>query len=165
MNAEQNNIQKKLFKTKKSDYGENFHSHMIEQYKIYIEMSDHISARRQNANSFFLTLNTVIIAFVGYVNMGDKSLSAFYWFISIAGMLLCFMWYKLIRSYRDLNSAKFKVVHAIESHLPIAPFEAEWEISQRGSNSKLYLPFTHVEIYIPWVFFAVHFFVLLRCFL
>ena len=31
---------------------------LLEQYKIYVEMADRISARRGLANTFFLTLNT-----------------------------------------------------------------------------------------------------------
>ena len=34
-------------------------------------------------------------------------------------VLLCYLWYRIIRSYRDLNSAKFKVIHAIEHQLPL----------------------------------------------
>ena len=162
--SNQQNISNKLFQTDHLEYGENFFNHLLEQYKVYLEMADRISARRQTANSFFVTLNTAIIALVGYVNFGDKDDLAFYWLISIAGMILCFMWYRLIRSYKDLNSAKFKVVHEIETKLPIAPFDAEWEAVERGENPKLYLPFTHIEVFIPWVFFAVHSLVLLRCF-
>lgn len=157
------NITEKLFPASKEEYGDKFSDHLIEQYKVYLEMADRISARRQTANSFFVTLNTAIVALVGYVNFGDKKAVAFYWLISVAGMTLSYMWYRLIRSYKDLNSAKFKVVHEIETKLPIAPYDAEWEAVERGENPKLYLPFTHIEIYIPWVFFAVHSFVLLRC--
>jgi hypothetical protein len=70
------------------------------------------------------------------------------------------MWYGLVRSYKDLNTAKFKVIHEMEAKLPVAPYDSEWEKVGKGKNSKLYLPFTHIEIYIPWVFFVIHAFVL-----
>ena len=162
MNSSQK-ITDKLFQVVKDEYGDKYQDHLIEQYKTYLEMADRISSRRQSANSFFVTLNTTIIALVSYVNFGDKRATAFYWLISIAGMTISYMWYRLIRSYKDLNSAKFKVVHKIEAKLPISPYDAEWEAVDRGENPKLYLPFTHIEIYIPWVFFAVHYFVFLRC--
>jgi len=60
-----------------------------------------------------------------------------------------------VPSYSDLNSDKFKVVHAIESTLPAAPYDAEWEALGRGEDKDLYLPFTHVEIWIPGVFAAL----------
>ena len=31
-------------------------------------------------------------------------------------------WARGIRSYREINSAKFKVIHAIERRLPLAPY-------------------------------------------
>lgn len=143
------------------EYGQNYKTHLLEQYKLYVEMADRISSRRQSANSFFLSINTAIIALMSYINLGYKNSSSFYWLVSLAGMALCFMWYRLVRSYKDLNTAKFKVIHEMEAKLPIAPYGLEWEKVGKGKNSKLYLPFTHIEIYIPWVFFVIHAFVLL----
>lgn len=142
------------------EYGPNYKPHLLEQYKLYVEMTDRISSRRQSANSFFLSVNTAIIALISYINWESTNDSSFYWLVSLAGMALCFMWYGLVRSYKDLNTAKFKVIHEMEAKLPVAPYDAEWEKVGKGKNSKLYLPFTHIEIYIPWVFFVIHAFVL-----
>ncbi len=76
--------------------------------------------------------------------------------IPLASCLLCYLWYRIIRSYRDLNSAKFKVIHAIEEYLPLRPYDAEWESVERGKNPKLYLPFTHVEGIVPWLFMGFY---------
>ena len=38
-------------------YGEKYKEHLLEQYKLYVEMADRISGRRQTANSFFLSIN------------------------------------------------------------------------------------------------------------
>ena len=40
--------------------------HLLEQYKICVEMADRISARRNLANVFFLTLHTAIFAAIGF---------------------------------------------------------------------------------------------------
>lgn len=145
------------------DYGENYKPHLFEQYKLYVEMADKISERRQSANSFFLTINTVIVSLTAYFTSCGISCKSIILFspISIAGLVICFMWYRLIRSYKDLNTAKFKVIHEIEQKLPCAPYDLEWEKVGRGKNSKLYLPFTHIEICVPWVFLALHVFVLI----
>ena len=134
---------------------EKYQDHLLQQYKIYLESAEHISARRQNANSFFVTINTAIIALVGYVSLGSSSIR-FYWLIALAGIAISFMWYRIICSYRDLNTAKFKVLHQIEKRLPLSPFDAEWEAVERGKNPKLYLPFTHIEVGIPLVFIFLH---------
>ena len=74
----------------------------------------------------------------------------------MAGTVLCYLWYRIIRSYRDLNSAKFKIVHEIERYLPLRPYDAEWEYVDRGKNPKLYLLFTRVEGVVPWLFMVFH---------
>jgi hypothetical protein len=149
----------------KDEYGENYRDHVLEIYKLYVEMADKISERRQTANSFFLTLNSAIVALVGYVNLSQEAgsgSSSFFWLVAISGMVLSFLWYRLIRSYKDINSGKFKVVHVIEKQLPLRPYDAEWTALGKGADPKLYLPFTHVEVYVPWVFFVIHLFVLVR---
>jgi len=157
-------IDSALLKAEKKDYGSNYEAHYIEQYKLYVEMADRISSRRQSANSFFLSVNTAIIAIIGYVQLGQSAGTnqAFYWLVSIAGMALCYTWYRLILSYKNLNSGKFKVVHALEKRLPVAPYDAEWESLERGKNPKLYQPFTRVEMTVPWVFLLLHLSVLLQ---
>ncbi len=152
-------IEKALFKTQKSDYNTDYSTHYIEQYKLYVEMADRISARRQSANSFFLSVNTAIVVLIGYIQLDQtrSSNQLLYFLVSVAGMILCYTWYRLIRSYKDLNLGKFKVIHALEQKLPVAPYDAEWESLERGKNPKLYLPFTRVEMIVPWVFFLLHF--------
>lgn len=52
------------------------------------------------------------------------------WLLAIAGIALSVLWEALITSYRNLNTAKFAVIHKIEKRLPISPYEAEWEASR-----------------------------------
>ena len=156
------NINQTLINENLKNYAEKFNIN-LEQYKLYVEMADRISSRRQNANSFFLSINTAIVALVSYVQLGNSDSATFklHWLIAISGIFVSYMWYRLIRSYRDLNSAKFKVIHHIEQILPLRPYDAEWAAVGRGKNPKLYLPFTHIEIGIPWVFFIIHLIVLI----
>jgi hypothetical protein len=161
MNSEQ--INRKLYESRSvSEYEStnSYNTHLLEQYKVYLASAEKISDRRQTANSFFVTLNTVLVSLISYLNPSTSNSSQMYWIVSLAGIAICFMWYRLVRSYKDLNSAKFKVIHEIEKNLPISPYDAEWEAVGRGENSKLYLPFTHIEILVPWVFLILHLWVL-----
>ncbi len=133
-----------------------YEAHVLEQYKLYVEMADRISSRRQNANSFFLSVNTALVAVVSYVSLSGAQAGRFAWVVPTAGVALSYMWYRLVRSYKDLNSGKFQVIHAIEKRLPIRPYGAEWEALGKGANKKLYIPFTHVERAVPWVFVFIH---------
>ncbi len=167
MSEEKEKIVAKLFAAEaKQDYGseDKYREHLLEQYKVYLEGADRISARRQSANSFFVTINTALIALVSYVHLGSKSDNKLYWLIALAGIAMSYMWYRLLRSYRDLNTAKFKVIHEIEKKLPLSPYDAEWEAVGRGENSRLYLPFTRIEVGVPWVFLVLHIVAFLRSF-
>lgn len=127
-----------------------WHSHLLEQYKLYVEMADRISQRRTSANSYFLSVNSAILAFAGYLT--SKNSTDYLWLLSIAGVILCTLWYKIVTSYRDLNTAKWEVVQQIEERLPISPYAAEWEAVERGKNPKLYHPLSHIERIVPWIF-------------
>ena len=139
-------------------YGSDHGAHLLAQYKLYVQMADKISERRQTANTFFLAINSAIVTMLGIVWPRAGGLIGMSWYviIGLAGLILCYSWYRLLRSYRDLNSGKFRVVHAIEKYLPIRPYDAEWTSIGRGQNPRLYLPFTHIETTVPWVFFLLY---------
>ncbi|MCI5209028.1 MAG: hypothetical protein D3910_09570 [Candidatus Electrothrix sp. ATG2] len=144
-----------LSKNDKEKYGAEFNQHILEQYKLYVEMADRISARRMHANSFFVGINTALMAAFTVSFKSNTQQLETVWFIPLsAAIIFCFVWWRIITSYRQLNSGKFKVIHAIEQFLPIAPYDSEWIALGAGKNTKLYKPFTHVESWVP-VCFAV----------
>src|SRR5215217_2669349 len=83
----------------------------LELYKLAVEMADRISARRATANAFFLTINTTLLAFVS-----SGSLRVL-WLVALAGIALSGTWWILLKSYRDLNVAKFGVILKMEKEL------------------------------------------------
>ena len=146
-------IRENLLVKSEDDYGNDYKSHCLEIYKLYVEKADAISSRRQSANSFFLAVNTAVLGVIGYVSKSDGGTKLA---IGIAGVLLCFFWYRLIRSYKQINSVKFNVIGVIEKELPLSPYDAEWEALGRGKDPKLYKPFTKTEMVVPWVFLICH---------
>lgn len=129
---------------------------LLEQYKIYVEMADRVSARRGAANVFFLTLNTSIFTAIGLLwqhpPTASKGLLVVPW---LALMVQCLAWLWMLRSYRQLNTAKYAVVGALEERLPASPYwRAEWAALGEGRDPTRYWPLSHVEQWIP-VFFAI----------
>ena len=61
----------KNFNEKK--YGKEYKSHILEQWKTAVEMSNAISERRTNMNNIFLTLNSILIALITF-QLEKKSL-------------------------------------------------------------------------------------------
>ena len=153
-----NRIDNSLIGISPQIYGPSYRDHTIEIYKIYIEMADRISGRREKTNSFFLAVNAALVAIITrFTITGEAAVSpAFVLLLALVAGLICYVWRRAIRSYRDLNTAKFKIVHAIERQLPLRPFDAEWESVGRGKNSKLYSSFTHVESAVPLIFMVFY---------
>jgi len=143
-----------LFKVSRETYGDGYQGHLLDQYRLYVEMADRISQRRQSANAYFLSANTLLGVVSGLLASNSVGPSANGWRVCLplAGIALSLLWAGLVNSYKQLNSGKFKVIHAIEQQLPIAPYDAEWEALGRGNDPKLYWPFSHVEVWVPWVF-------------
>lgn len=93
-------------------------SNYFELYKIAVEMADRISARRGLANSFYLTINTTVLGLLG-THVAN-------WYLAIAGIVLCISWWALLKSYRELNRAKFEIILAMEDRLPARLYGDEW---------------------------------------
>lgn len=131
---------------------------ILEQYKIYVEMADRISARRGLTNTFFLTLNTAVLTAVG-VAWAHPPHHVGYWLAIPVVVLLgeCTSWFWLVRSYRQLNSAKYAVVGALETKLPASPYwKAEWTALGEGRDRARYWPITHLEQGVPLLFAAAY---------
>ena len=134
---------------------EQYQEHLFKQYKICVEAADRISTRRNLANTFFLTLHTLIISTAVFAC--EKGLPlANKWLIIfplVAVLALCYLWWRLLKSYRQLNTAKYKVIGEYERRLPSSPYwSAEWKALGEGKDPKLYKPLTDVEKWIPPVF-------------
>jgi hypothetical protein len=79
---------------------------ILEQYKIYVEMADRISARRGFANTFFLTLNSAVFTTIGVFWTTRVYVAS--WLLIFPVLVLlgqCLAWFWLVRSYRQLNAA------------------------------------------------------------
>jgi len=147
-----------LFRMNDKEYGDNYREHLLVQYQLYVEGMEKISDRRQNANNYFITINTVLISFIG-VLFQVKVFEHVAWIkalIAIIGIIICVIFWFLLRSYKQLNTGKFKVIHEIENKLPLALYDFEWKALGEGKDAAAYFPFSHIEMIIPWVFGFVY---------
>lgn len=135
-----------LLNVDKSEYGEQYNDHLLEQWKTCVEMANSSSERRISTNSVYITINAAILAVVSFT-LDHKSV-----LLSIVGIVVSILWLNSISSYKKLNSTKYKVINEIEKRLPSAPFAYEWSLL--GDNKK-YKRFTHVERVLPWIFIGL----------
>lgn len=144
----------------KNSYGENFHQHLLDQYKLYVEMMDKVTERRGQTNTFYISLLSGLLALVSLFADKDNNLFSgnqdiLLLVLGILGISLCFVWFININSYKQLNSLKFRVINEIESHLPFPCYYREWEILTENKNS--YKRLSSVEKYVPLIFSIPYF--------
>lgn len=133
-------------------YGGDFYGHLLEEYKLYVEMMDRVSARRINSSQFYISLLSALFG-IAAVLIEKKVLSGseepFLLLISLLGLLLCFIWYININSYRYLNSLKFQVIQEMEQSLPFPCYAREWQILEKKRDR--YWRLSKIEKYVPLV--------------
>ena len=128
----------------------------LDLYKLGAELADRVSARRATVNSFFLTVQTTLIAVVALVApalTGQSDVVG--WVAAAAGVLLSASWWLILRSYRELNAAKFTVLQKIEQDLPVRLFGDEWDVLQNRPptwKNPRYAELGAVERAVPWIF-------------
>jgi|SRR3989344_1891527 len=147
-----------LISNKEKGYGKNYKEHLFEQYKIFVDSIEKTSDRRQHANDYFLAINTALISLIG-LSFQIKIFDTSPWLkspIAFLGLVNCVIFWFLIRSYKQLNTGKFAVIHEIEKLLPLALYKHEWEILGSGKDKSKYYPFSHIELLIPWVFGLIY---------
>jgi len=135
-------------------------SHLLDQYKLYVEMADRISQRRMTANTYFLSVSSAVLGLVAYLT--SLKVDNFLWLISLNGLAISVLWAAIIKSHKNLSAAKWCVVHELEMNLPARMYEVEWDAISGGRNFSLYRPISYIEMGVPWVFFSTHFFVLAK---
>ncbi len=132
---------------------------LLAQYRLFVETSEALVARRQGVNTFFLSVNSLVLAAAGLL-LRDGTLSDLESFalicLSFGGGVLCFVWRRLISSYRQLSTGKFAVIHALERRLPARLFTAEWVALGRGKDPRKYRSFIGTKMATPWVFAGLH---------
>lgn len=142
-----------LLSASQGEYGESYKGDFLTMYRDYVASADNISAKREKANAFFLTINTAFLGASSYFEV--NSVEAAY-IQALVGLMFCFVWGRMINSYKTLNGSKFDVIQLMERHLPLAPFAAE-EFVQKTSP-KGHIRLTSVEKLVPGVFALLHIF-------
>ena len=138
---------------------------LVEQYQLYVQTSESIVERRQAISSFYVGINTAIITAIttiisilmGIDMLSNKPLSIGIIMLvsSLLSVVLNSNWYLQLESYGKLNSAKMKVISALEKHMPANIFDTEWRIMSSKIGGKKYRSFTNIEKTVPMVFSVI----------
>ena len=146
-----------------SEYGPDYKGHLLEQYRIFVEMADKISDRRTLTNRYFFAINSIFIAALGVLTQLESALmfNLALFVITGIGIIFCYLWRTLIVEYMNLNTMKFAIIQEMESLLPLKPYTYEWFKLRFGKDSRKYLPFSHIEMRVPYMMIMFYIAVLL----
>ena len=148
------NLSNSLFQFTEESYGGSFKADLLEQYQIYVQSAENVSARRVQSSRYLLTLNAALVALYGFQSAG---FGQSYWalVVPVVGVPVSLLWYLIIKSHADLNRVKFEVIHEFERHLPAAMYQYEWRLAEDGGG-KSYRAVTAIEKWIPILFAILH---------
>lgn len=137
---------------------------LIEIYKLHAGLADSVSRQRGTTNRFYILLMSGLsVLFSALLQLRNGvPLGGLMIGFGVLGISLAVAWYIHIRSYRQLNSGKFKPLHELEEKLAYPFFKREWELLGEGENRNKYWKLTVVETFVPIIFFllfAVVFFI------
>ena len=140
----------------------------IEQYKLFLETSESLLDRRQNVNTFYISVNSALVALFTILLAFD--MQPIYRFIigalfAFLGIILSVSWSRLIQSYGDLNRSKMAILQTIEKKLPLSLFDPEWSALMDTLNTRKYVSFTDSEKIVPKLFMGVYaiLFIVMSC--
>ena len=115
-------------------------STIVELYKLHAELADRVSQRREGANRLYVSLLSGLAVLAGSLarfGTGGDAEDAAMMLLAVMGVVLSLSWWVVIRSYRQLNSGKFKMLQELEEQLPYRPFSREWDLLGQGKDLKL----------------------------
>ena len=138
----------------------------MKQYEMFVETSEELVRRKQTVNSFYITLNSLIISVVlaafalteEFNLFGESFLTSSFviCLCSIVGGIVCISWHSLLQSYADLNSSKMKIISYIESQLAYNLYDTEWQLVSKKTAKKKYKSFSKKEMFIAKLFLALY---------
>jgi hypothetical protein len=139
---------------------------VLEQYKLFVEMADRVSERRLKTNQFYIGIISGLLGVITFILQGTsiefltEHKGSALLIVGVLGLSLNLIWFINIRSFRQLNTGKFKVIHEMEALLPFQPYDREWDIIKRGEKKDDYFQLSRIEQYLPLVL-AIPFLILL----
>ena len=132
---------------------------LFEQYKLFLKTSEDLVSRRQNVNSFYISINSALVTLFGAVVV--LSIDLYYKIILgalcvLVGLVLSTSWIKTLVSYGNLNASKMTIIRSIEKSLPASLYDAEWQALSDKLNKSKYVSFTQNEARIPYIFIGFY---------
>ena len=96
----------------------------IEQYKAYLQDLGNVGRRYTTSNGFYLSVITALLGLLSLMRPGEdlaELQDILRLTVPLFAIALCFVWHKTLRFYRNLFTAKFKVLKEMEDQGQLFP--------------------------------------------
>lgn len=143
----------------KDDYGDDFHSHLLEQYKVVRSAIVDIQNDRNLNNRFLFAILTALLAISGFatkqvLQQTSVELKVFLLILimlsPVLGTAVSWIWIRLNKTYHEGMRIRYSVLKDIEAELPSSPFTREKE---RRSN---YVSVSIIAIRLAIIFIIIN---------
>lgn len=134
----------------------------FEEYKLFVEDTARFSDRRQTVTYIYATINGAIVGLATILFQAAGFTSWRIVFIVLplvlAGMFICYAWYRLLSSYKKLLSFRFQHLEQIENELPGCHRMYNLESAALYSNAPKHqkISQTRIEMWLPWLFIVIY---------
>ena len=142
----------------------------FEQYKLAIDAAEKITDRRNQSNTLYMTVVSLIptaIALSFQCKPETATISFFQFCLAVLGLLITFIWIGHMAYYKKLIKIKFTAVTELETYLELIPLYKNKDIIRKDisviKGVKGFSNNSDLEKMIP-IFFSI-FFLALTCWL
>lgn len=138
------------------------HFDKFAEYKFFAESTQYLSERRQSATQTYLSVNTAILAFMGFILRGTGDSGSVLIVVSLAliaaGSLACWIWHKIITQYKALIGWRYDELMEMETSLPQSHqmYHKEWLNFFKPRKEKEKFGFSRLEILLPRLFLGLY---------
>jgi hypothetical protein len=140
----------KVVSRTQEEYGENFHSNLLEQYKLTRTTITDLQNDRNTNNRFLISICTALFGLEGFIireviSNADKAPTLILIassLVPLLGVYISYLWIKWARSYGIALKSRYAILKGMESHFPSQPFTREFVLrSEEG-----YIPISDIAI-------------------
>jgi amino acid permease len=113
----------------------------FEEYKLFAELTDRLSDRRQKISNTYLTVNSIIIGVIAFLIKDTDLLSVVVIMPLIIGIIACIVWKQIMYKYKKLITHRIEELREIENHVDMKNchkmYHAEDKLYPRDENGVL----------------------------
>jgi len=123
---------------------------VLEQYKQMLQTIESLEARRQTLHTFFMSINTLLLAAIGLIakeSLNQPGVTVGIMLLAVLGVEFSSCWLAQIRSYEAVLKSKWTVFNDLERAMPSRPFGEEYALLDSG-----FVSFTKIECRVPKAF-------------